>query len=391
MMQARTPLAPASALTLSPRRVPFAVLAAAALIGCVSDSLPAQDVRQSLHHDFRVIPVVTGLEHPWSLAFLPDGSLLVTERPGRLRLVRDGILAPAPVAGVPEVWSSGQGGLMDVVLHPDFADNRLVYLSYSKPGPRGATTAVVRGRLAGDRLTGVEEVIEADAWSRRGQHFGSRLAFDPAGYLYITTGDRGEMGRAQDPTDHAGVTLRVHDDGRAPADNPFAGRSDARPEIFTYGNRNGQGLAVHPVTGQVWQNEHGPRGGDEINLLLPGRNYGWPVVSHGVHYDGRRISDRTEQAGMESPLHHWTPSIATSGMAFYEGDLFPDWRGDLLVGGLAGEVLVRVRFDGTRMVEEERLLEGIGRVRDVRVSPAGAVYLVLDGPSASVLRLEPAR
>lgn len=389
-MQARTPLAPASPVMAFLRRVPFAALTAVALVGCTSDSLPAQ-IQQSRHHDFRVARVVTGLEHPWSLAFLPDGSLLVTERPGRLRLVRDGVLVPTPVAGVPEVWSRGQGGLMDVVLHPAFADNRLVYLSYSKPGTRGATTAVVRGRLEGDRLADVEEVIEADAWSRRGQHFGSRLAFDPAGYLYVTTGDRGDMGRAQDPTDHAGVTLRVHDDGRVPADNPFSGRTDARPEIFTYGNRNAQGLAVHPVTGQVWQNEHGPRGGDEINLLLPGRNYGWPVVSHGVHYDGRRVSDRTERAGMESPLHHWTPSIATSGMAFYEGDLFPDWRGDLFVGGLAGQVLVRVRFDGTRMVEEERLLERIGRVRDVRVSPDGAVYVVLDASDASILRIEPAR
>jgi aldose sugar dehydrogenase len=374
----------------SPRGILPTVLAAAAMIGCTTGSLPAQSVHESEFHTFRVETVVTGLEHPWAVAFLPDGGMLVTERAGRLRLIRDGELADRPVAGVPEVWARGQGGLLDVALHPEYAENRLVYLSYSKPGSRGATTAVVRGRFDDGRLNDVEEVIEADAWGTRGQHFGSRLAFDRDGYLYVTTGDRGEMQRAQNAMDHAGATLRLHDDGRVPADNPFVGRGDARAEIFTYGNRNGQGLVVHPVTGQVWQHEHGPRGGDEVNLLLPGRNYGWPVITYGINYDGNPISDRTQQAGMEQPVHHWVPSIATSGMAIYDGELFPEWRGDFFVGGLAGQVLARLRMDGTRVVAEERLLEGAGRIRDVRVAPDGAIYILLDAPNASLLRLSPA-
>lgn len=350
---------------------------------------PQQAGRTEQQHTVRVVTVVDGLEHPWSMAFLPDGGILVTERPGRLRLVREGRLVAEPIAGVPAVWARGQGGLLDVVLHPDFANNRLVYLSYSKPGPRGATTAVIRGRFEGDRLADVQEVIEAQAWGTRGQHFGSRLAFDRDGYLYITTGDRGEMNRAQNLNDHAGVTLRLHDDGRVPADNPFVGRTDALPEIFTYGNRNGQGLAIHPETGQVWQHEHGPRGGDEVNLLLPGRNYGWPVVSYGINYDGSTITEETHREGMEPPVHHWTPSIATSGMTFYDGDRFPGWRGDLLVGGLAGQVLTRLRLDGTRVVSEERVLENAGRIRDVRTGPDGYVYLLLDAQRAALLRLEP--
>jgi aldose sugar dehydrogenase len=367
-----------------------AVVLAVILAGCATEPLPAQGVQQSEHHAYRVATVVDGLEHPWGLAFLPGGDMLVTERPGRLRLIRDGRLVAEPIVGVPEVWARGQGGLLDVALHPDFASNRLVYLSYSKPGPDGATTAVIRGRLEDGRLSGTEEVIETRAWGTRGQHFGSRLAFDRDGYLFISLGDRGEMQRAQDLTDHAGTTLRVHDDGRVPADNPFVGRSDALPEIFTYGNRNGQGLLVHPETNQVWQNEHGPRGGDEINLLLPGRNYGWPVVSYGINYNGTPITDLTHKDGMEQPLHYWVPSIATSGMTVYDGDRFPAWRGDVFVGGLAGQVLARVRFDGTRQVGEERLFENSGRVRDVRTGPDGYIYLLIDAPSAPLLRLEPA-
>lgn len=372
------------------RRIVLMMAVAAGLLGCMTGALPAQSVHRSQHHAFRVETVVSGLEHPWGIAFLPDGDMLVTERAGRLRLIRGGKLVGRSIAGVPAVRTGGQGGLMDVALHPDFANNRLVYLSYSKPGPRGATTAVLRGRLEADRLADIQEIIEADAWSTRGQHFGSRLAFDAQGYLYITTGDRGDMRRAQDPADHAGATLRLHDDGRVPADNPFVGRAHARPEIFTYGNRNGQGLAVHPSTGQVWQNEHGPRGGDEVNLLLPGRNYGWPVVTYGINYNGRPISDRTRQAGMEQPVHHWVPSIATSGMAIYDGALFPAWQGDFFVGGLAGQVLVRLRIDGTRVTAEERLLENVGRIRDVRAGPDGAIYLLLDASNASLLRLQPA-
>jgi aldose sugar dehydrogenase len=367
-----------------------AALLALVVVGCATDPLPAQAPGLGESHDYRAVTVVAGLEHPWGMAFLPGGDILVTERPGRLRLVRGGALDAQPIGGVPQVWSRGQGGLLDVALHPDFASNRMVYLSYSKPGTAGATTAVVRGRLDGHQLVDVQEVVETQAWGTGGQHFGSRLAFDRAGYLFITLGDRGQMQRAQDLSDHAGTTLRLHDDGRVPADNPFVGRSDALPEIFTYGNRNGQGLVIHPETNQVWQNEHGPRGGDEINLLLPGRNYGWPVITHGINYNGTPITDITHKDGMEQPVHYWVPSIATSGMAIYQGNAFPNWRGDFFVGGLAGQVLSRVRIDGTRVIGEERLFEGSGRVRDVRSGPDGFIYLLLDAGNGSMVRLEPA-
>jgi aldose sugar dehydrogenase len=355
-----------------------------------TSSPPSAEDRARVAH--RVVTVVEGLEHPWGLAFLPDGEgMLVTERPGRLRLVRQGQLVAEPIAGVPAVRASGQGGLLDVTLHPDFARNRLVYLSYSKPGDRGATTAVARGRLDGVALVGVEDIFVADAWASGGQHFGSRLVFDGAGHLYITVGDRGDGQRAQNLRDHAGTTLRLHDDGRVPQDNPFVGRTDARPEIYTFGNRNAQGMVLHPATGEVWLNEHGPRGGDEINRVVAGRNYGWPEFSFGNHYTGRRIPDPTADAGLELPLLHWTPSIAPSGMAVYTGDVFPQWRGDVFVGALAGQHLRRVRFDGTRVVEQEELLrDRRHRIRDVRNGPDGLIYLLVDDSRAPLLRLEPA-
>jgi len=345
----------------------------------------------SEHHTFRVVTVVDGLEHPWGMAFLPDGSILVTERPGRLRLVRNGVLEPEPIAGVPEVWARGQGGLLDVALHPDFERNRLVYLSYSKPGPNGATTAVARGRLVDGRLEDVEDIFVADAWTNRGQHFGSRLVFDGKGHLFVSIGDRGVMQEAQNPGNHQGTIVRLLDDGRVPADNPFVGREGFRPEIYAYGIRSPQGLALHPETGELWETEHGPRGGDEINLILPGRNYGWPTITYGINYDGTKISDHTHMEGMEQPLHYWVPSIATSGLAFYTGDKFPGWKGDVFVGGLAGQQLVRLRFDGTRRVAIEVLLTELKRrIRDVRNGPDGYIYLLVDEPSAPMLRLEPA-
>ncbi|HSK20321.1 MAG TPA: PQQ-dependent sugar dehydrogenase [Longimicrobiales bacterium] len=372
-------------------RGPGAALVLVIAAACSAQPLSAQ-THGSQHHTFRTVNVVQGLEHPWGMAFLPDGAILVTERPGRLRIVREGVLDPQPIAGVPEVYARGQGGLLDVAIHPDFANNRFVYLSYSRPGPdRSATTAVIRGRLEGHALTDVEEIIEAKAWRNAGQHFGSRFAFDRDGFLYITIGERGEMQAAQDLTNHQGTVLRLHDDGRVPADNPFVGRSDALPEIFTYGNRSPQGLTVHPQTGELWETEHGPRGGDEINLLRPGANYGWPVITYGINYNGEKISDIQEKEGMEQPRHYWVPSIATSGIAIYAGDRFPNWRGDVFVGGLAGQHLARVRFDADRRkVEEEKLLEGIGRVRDVRSGPDGYLYLLIDAPDAPLIRIEPA-
>ncbi len=340
----------------------------------------------------RVVTVAEGLEHPWGIAFLPGGDLLVTERPGRLRLIRGGALVPEPVAGVPEVAARGQGGLLDVALHPDFAANRLVYLSYSRPGPRGATTAVARGRLEDGRLAGVEEVFVAEAWGSGGQHFGSRIVFDRAGFLYLSIGDRGDRNRAQDRSDHAGAVLRLHDDGRVPADNPFVGRQGVRPEVFSWGNRNIQGMEIHPATGELWSVEHGARGGDEINVIEAGRNYGWPAITHGIDYSGAPITPDTAREGMEQPLYHWTPSIAVSGMTVYDGDAFPAWRGNLFAAALAGQHVARVELDGRRVVREERLFADLGhRFRQVATAPDGTLYLLVDHRSAPLLRVEPVR
>jgi len=365
---------------------------AATLAACQGAPVNAEAQRNGDgSHDFRIVTIAEGLEHPWGMAFLPGGDILVTERPGRLRIIRNGQLVGQPIQGVPPVAARGQGGLLDVVLHPRFSENRLVYLSYAKAGPDGATTAVSRGTLQDDRLTGVQEIFEARAWGQGGQHFGSRLLFDNQGYLYITIGDRGTMNRAQDRSDHAGTTIRLHDDGRVPQDNPLAGQSGALPEIYSYGHRNAQGMALHPETGRVWQNEHGPRGGDEINVVQPGRNYGWPVITHGVNYDRTVITRDTAREGMESPLLHWTPSIAPSGMTFYTGDAFPNWRNSVFTGALAGQHLRRSVFDGTRLVSEERLLTDFGRrIRDVREGPDGFLYLLVDASSAALVRLEPA-
>ena len=346
-------------------------------------------VYQSDAHDYRVSHVVTGLDHPWSLAFLPGGNMLVTERQGRLRRIRNGVLESEPLDGVPTVHATGQGGLLDVVLHPDFASNRWVYLSYSKPGPQ-ATTAVVRGTLGDSGLTDVQEIFEADAFSGHDVHFGSRMVFGGDGLLYITVGERGERDEAQNTVNHQGTTLRLQPDGTVPADNPFVGQTGYRPEIFTYGNRSPQGLAVHPVTGEIWQTEHGPRGGDELNRLLPGGNYGWPVITYGINYNGTSITDVKEMEGMEQPHHYWVPSIATSGLAIYEGTAFPEWRGDFFVGGLAGAHLARVTLRDSGNAEVEPLLADLDkRVRDVRVGPDGLLYVLLDERNSPLIRLEP--
>ena len=343
-------------------------------------------------HAFRVVTMTRGLEHPWGLAFLPDGRRLVTERPGRLRLVAvDGTLDPQPVTGLPTIAIHGQGGLLDVALHPGFAENGLIYLSYAARGEGGVGTEVARGRLVDHRLENVEVLFRQQPKSSGGRHFGSRLVFDRQGYLYITLGDRGEQERAQKMDDLAGKIVRLHDDGRIPADNPFADRPGARPEIYSLGNRNVQGAALHPVTGELWAQEHGPQGGDEVNVIRAGRNYGWPVITYGVEYVvGTKIGEGTHKPGMEQPLHVWVPSIAPSGMAFYQGDRFPRWRGDLFVGALKDQMLVRLRFDGEKRVKEERLLKGVlGRIRDVRAGPDGYLYLLTDSPDGVIARLEP--
>lgn len=357
------------------------------------------ETQRSLHHDFRLVTVADSLVNPWSIAFLPSGDMLIAERPGRLRVVRNGRLLPAPVAGVPAVFARGQGGLLDVVPHPDFASNRLLYVSYSKPvGDSGSTTAVARGRLENDRLTNVQEIFVAD--TRGAGHYGSRLAFDRSGHLFITVGDRqvpptGDLAAhpAQSLANHHGKVIRLHDDGRVPSDNPFVGREGAKPEIWTYGHRNMQALAVHPTTGEVWLTEHGPQGGDELNLVQPAKNYGWPVVGFGVNYrTGSTIHTGTMREGMEPPVHVWVPSIAVSGMLFYTGDAFPGWKRSMFVGGLAGEQLAR--FDSGRDQPElaEILVRRQGRIRDVRQGPDGFIYLAFEdrqGRPTSVVRMEP--
>lgn len=352
----------------------------------------AQDVARSEQHDFSVETLAEGLDHPWSLAFLPDGGLLITERAGRLRLFEDGRLQPEPIAGVPEVSARGQGGLFDVVLHPDFAANNLVYLAYAGAEGGEAGTEVARARFDGSRLQDVEVIFRARPKTPGTAHYGGRLAFGPDGKLYVTLGDRRSyMREAQSLGSHLGGILRLEDDGSVPADNLFVGQDGALPEIFTYGHRNVQGLAVHPQSGAVWSHEHGPRGGDEVNVLTPGANYGWPAITHGIDYSGAIISEKSAAPGMEQPLVYWVPSIAPSGMAFYQGDLFPEWRGDLFVGALAGRHLRRLELDGQRVVGQEQLLGDLGeRIRDVRSGPDGHLYLLTDSSNGRLLRLTPA-
>lgn len=349
-------------------------------------------VVQSEKHRFRVVSLTTGLANPWSIAFLPDGRMLVTEREGRLRLIgSDFKLHPKPIEGLPAVAAQGQGGLFDVVLHPDHARNGWIYWAYNAPGPGGWGTAMARGRLQGQRMTDVQVLFSMIPKTRGAQHFGGRIVFDRQGMVHLTLGDRGEKDRAQSLDDHAGSVIRLHDDGRVPADNPFVGRPGARPEKWTLGNRNIQGAALHPQTGVLWTHEHGPQGGDEVNLMRAGRNYGWPVVTYGVNYGtGTRIGEGQSKPGMESAVHVWTPSIAPSGMAFVTGDRFPNWRGDLLVGALRGQMLLRLVLEGETVVREERLLQGqVGRIRDVRIGPDGLVYLLTDDPDGALLRLDP--
>ena len=340
---------------------------------------------------FRRVVVVDDLDHAWGMAFTPSGDILVTERPGDLRIMRGGELLPDPVEGVPEVATGGHGGLLDVALHPDFAANALVYLSYAKEEGGERTTAVARGRLVDDRLEDVEEIFVAEAWSGADQHFGSRLAFDEAGFLYVSIGERTDMDEAQDLTNHQGKIVRLRDDGTVPDDNPFVGEADALPEIWAYGLRNVQGMAFHPGTGALWASDHGPLEGDEINVIRAGRNYGWPEITYGRDYDGSIISEDAAREGMEQPVHHWEEDApATSGLAVYEGDAFPEWVGSVFVAGLAGERLTRLEVSGEQVVAEEVLLTSLHeRIRDVTVGPDGFLYLLLDtdGP---MLRLEPA-
>ena len=382
-------------------RIAFAFVAAGLLLSVATTAQAQGPVYRSALHDYQLVAVADGLVNPWSMAFLPGGDMLITERPGRLRIVRNGTLLFEPVAGVPEVLAQGQGGLLDVMPHPNFASNHLLYLSFSKPIGDGssATTAVVRGTFENDRLTNVEEVFLAE--SRGRGHYGSRLAFDGEGHLFISVGDRQapstgnlEAHPAQDRSNNHGTINRINDDGTIPDDNPFVGEPTIRPEIWSYGHRNPQGLVIHPETGDVWATEHGPQGGDELNLIRPGVNYGWPVVGYGVNYgSGEAIHQGTHRDGIQPPIHFWVPSIATAGMTVYMGDKFPAWRGSIFVGGMAGQQLARLAMDGQVVKLEETLLNGLGRIRDVRAGPDGYIYVAVEdrnGGPTSVYRMEPA-
>jgi glucose/arabinose dehydrogenase len=347
--------------------------------------------RHGGQHDFRLETVAEGLVHPWSLAFLPDGDFLVTERPGRLLRIDPQNGVGRAIGGLPVVAAVGQGGLLDVTLHPDFADNRWVYLSYAAAGEGGHATRVGRGRLRGDKLADFQVLFTAEPFVSGGRHFGSRLLFDDDGALFVTAGERGRKEHAQDLGKLHGKLIRLHDDGSIPRDNPFVGEPGVREEIYSYGHRNPQGIALHPETRRVWLHEHGPRGGDEINIPEPGANYGWPETTHGRAYSGIRFAPEPPVAGYVSPIHHWTPSIAPSGMAFYTGDIFPEWRGDLFVGALVLSHLARLELDGETVVAEEKLLDEDGwRIRDVRTGPDGYLYLLVDADDAPLLRLMPA-
>ena len=399
---------------------PLILWAALVLAACSSIENDSATIIRTAFHDFSVDTVTGGLVHPFSMVFTPEGDLLVTERPGRLRIIRDDVLIDDPVEGLPEILAIGQGampqdgreqaGMRDLILHPDFAENRLLYLSYTKPGPDSlGNIAVVRGRFENDRLSDVEELFHADAFgngSNRSSQWGGRLALDGKGYLFITIGDRqwpseGDLSAhpSQSLSSHNGTTIRLHEDGRVPEDNPFVGQDGVHPEIWTYGHRNAQGLAIHPETGDVWLNEHGPQGGDELNLVRPGLNYGWPVIGFGVNYrTGIAIHSATHQDGMEPPVHIWVPSIGVTGMLFYTGAAFPDWRGDMIVASLRGEQLVLLTLDGQQVEREETLISGMGRIRDVRQGPEGIIYLAMDGDARGfdgdptpIVRLIPTR
>jgi glucose/arabinose dehydrogenase/extradiol dioxygenase family protein len=382
--------------------LPLALVCAAATASAQAprSSPPLPQLPQSLftaEQRIRVVPVATGLSHPWSLAFLPDGSMLVTEREGRLRIIRQGVLDPTPVAGVPRVRAAVLGGLLDVVLHPRFADNQLLYLTYSKTGENNlTTTALARARFDGASLRDVQEIFVANTWSKSSTNYGGRVAFGRDGMLYLTVGERQEQDRAQDGKDHGGKVLRLRDDGTVPQDNPFVGKPGFEPEIYSLGHRSPQGLAVHPETGALWENEHGPLGGDEINIVLPGRNYGWPLVTFGTGYEGEKISDATSRPDLEAPFMYWIPSIAISGLTFYTGDRFPAWKGNAFVGAMfEGRTrgtghLQRITFNQGRPIQREPLLTELRqRIRDVRQGPDGLLYVITDEDNGALLRIEP--
>ena len=374
------------------------LVASLTVAGVSSQAYAVEETFETETGAIQVSTIASGLSHPWAIAFLPgDGGMLVTERPGNLRRIGSDGSVSEPVAGVPEVDARGQGGLLDVALDPQFGENRLVYLSFAEAGEGGNGTAVARGRLNEDlsALEEVEIIFSQQPKVQSRAHFGSRLVFDGEGHLYVTLGERSQAqfrGQAQDLDSHLGKIVRINPDGSVPDDNPFVGQDDALPEIWAYGVRNVQAAALHPETGVLWEIEHGPRGGDELNIIEPGANYGWPLVTLGVEYSGGTIGEGLETAeGMVDAIYTWTPVIAPSGMMFYGGDAFEEWQGDLFAGGLASTALVRLELDGDSVTHEERLLEPLGlRIRDVAEGPDGAIYVATDKQNGGILRIAPA-
>jgi len=366
-----------------------------------SPPLPALPLTfETTAYRIRVSLVAKDLVNPWSLAFLPDGSMLVTERPGRLRLIKNGVLDPKPIAGVPAVKALALSGLLDVVLHPKFAENHLLYLSYSKAREDGlTTTALARGRFDGTGLVDVKDIFLANSWSKSNTNYGGRVAFDRDGMLYLTIGERQEEERAQNTGDHGGKVLRLRDDGTVPPDNPFVGKAGYLPEIFSLGHRSPQGLAMQPSTGLMWENEHGQQGGDELNIIRAGKNYGWPLATFGINYDGEKHGEPFPRADLEPPFAYWVPSIAISGLMFYTGDKFPAWKDNIFVGGMfqgrtrgTGQVQRIVLNTNGQPVQREPLLVDLHqRIRDVRQGPDGLVYVLTEEQNGALLKIEPAQ
>jgi aldose sugar dehydrogenase len=346
------------------------------------------EVISSEKQNFGIDTLATNLENPWGMAFLPDNRILVTERPGRIRIIENGNLLEEPVQGVPEVFAQGQGGLLDIQLHPDYDQNGWIYFSYSKPGPNGSATTLARAKLQGNALTELEEVFQTTPFISSNLHFGSRIVFDNDGYLFLSTGERGTKPNSQDLSNHHGKILRMRDDGSVPDDNPFVGDANARPEIWTYGHRNVQGMTYDREKNRLWAHEHGPKGGDELHIIEKGSNYGWPVITYGIDYDGSIISDKQEKEGMEQPLHYWDPSIAPCGMTLVTSDRYPNWKGNLLIGALAHQHVARVEIENGQYAGEERLLDQGGRVRAVAQSPDGYIYVAKESPGL-IIRLVP--
>ncbi|MEZ4858164.1 MAG: PQQ-dependent sugar dehydrogenase [Flavobacteriaceae bacterium] len=347
---------------------------------CKNNNNPETALSVSHERPYTIETVVDHLNNPWGMAWLPDGSMLITEKEGELIHFKNGI--KTPIKNVPEVYNRGQGGLLDIVLHPKYSENGWIYLSFSSTEGegQGGNTKLIRAKLEDYSLTTIESLYKAAPNSTKGQHFGSRIAFDNENYVYFSVGDRGDRDvNPQDITRDGGKIYRLHDDGRIPEDNPFFHQTNAKKAIFTYGNRNPQGLVKHPVTGEIWSHEHGPKGGDEINILQKGKNYGWPVISYGVNYSGTTFTEITEKEGMEQPIHYWVPSIAPCGMDFITGGKYPNWEGNLLVGSLKYNYVELIKLKGDTVVAREKIAEDIGRVRNVKIGPDGYIYIAIEG------------